>query len=105
LRRGESIGWNGMGLYYPQQESDLTERGLPPVPGLVVDRAIPGTPAAEAGFGQGPVLIVAINGTPVDTTIGSWCAAVGDLEAGETATFTVVVPGAAETQDVEVEFG
>jgi S1-C subfamily serine protease len=105
LRRGNSIGWNGMGLFYPQQEADLAERGLPVVPGLVVDRAVPGTPAAEAGFGQGPVLIVAIDGTPVDTTIGSWCSAVGDLQAGESATFTVVVPGATQTQDVEVSFG
>jgi S1-C subfamily serine protease len=104
LRRGESIAWNGMGFFYPRQESDLTERGLPPVPGLVVERAAPGTPAAEAGFGQGPVLIVAIDGTPVDPTIGSWCAAVGDLQSGQSATFTVVVPGSTQTQDVEVEF-
>jgi hypothetical protein len=50
------------------------------------------------------VLIVAINGTPVDTTIGSWCDTVGGLRTGEAATFRVVVPGATETQDVDVKF-
>jgi S1-C subfamily serine protease len=104
LRRGRSIGWNGMGFFYPQQSSDLTDVGLPDIVGLVVARAAPGTAAAEAGFGQDPVLIVAINGSAIDNTIGSWCGAVGDYEQGESATFTVYVPGAAEPQDVTVEF-
>jgi len=105
LRNGTSIGWNGMGFSYPQQDTDLTDRGFPAIAGLVVERTVPGTAAANAGFGaNNPVLIVAIDGGAIDNTLGSWCRAVGDYEQGQSAVFTVYAQNATETQDVQVPF-
>ena len=104
LSEGHSIAWVGMGFFYPQQESDLTDIGLPAVVGLVIARAVRGTSAAEAGLGQAPALLVGIDGKPIDTTLGSYCKAVGSLEEGASATFTVIVAGSAEAQDVSLTF-
>jgi hypothetical protein len=66
---------------------------------------MPGTAAANAGFtGANSALIVAINGTAIDNTLGSWCSVVGQAKRGETAVLTVYAPNATETQDVEVGF-
>lgn len=105
LRQGGSLGWTGIGIQHPVQESDLTSLGLPPVPGLIVRLAVPGSPAAAAGFGQQPALIVAINGTPMDGSLPTYCRAVGNARRGQTATFTVVRSGSTQPTDVEVGFG
>jgi S1-C subfamily serine protease len=105
LKSGNSIGWNGMGFSYPQQETDLTDRGFPAQAGLVIERAVPGTGAAKAGFGAAnPALAVAIDGTAIDNTLGSYCRAVGTLQKGDTAVFTVYAPNDTQTQDVTVTF-
>jgi S1-C subfamily serine protease len=105
LKAGNSIGWNGMGFSQPQQETDLTDRGFPAQAGLVIERAVPGTGAAKAGFGSAnPALLVAIDGTAIDNTLGSYCRAVGDRVKGDTAVFTVYDPNATETRDVTVTF-
>jgi S1-C subfamily serine protease len=104
LVEGRSVAWTGMGFTYPLQESDYTDRGLPAVPGLIVERAAPGTTAEAAGFGQGPVLVTAINGQTLTPDIRSYCNLTRDLESGDVATFTVYVPGEADPRDVQVEF-
>jgi len=104
LVAGRSIAWTGMGFTYPTQEADLADRGLPVVPGLIVERVVPGTTAEATGFGQGPVLIVAINGQSLTPDIRSYCNLTRDLESGDVATFTIYVPGETDPQDVLVEF-
>jgi S1-C subfamily serine protease len=105
LRTGKSIGWTGMGFDYPVDPASLTDLGLPAdTPGLVVAHVAKGSPAETAGFGQFPVLVLAINGTAVDNTLPSYCRAVRGIESGDTATFTVVAQGDTQTQDIDVEF-
>lgn len=104
LADGRSIAWTGIGFTYPTQESDYTDRGLPAVPGLIVERAVPGTTGEAAGFGQGPVLVAAINGQTLTPDIRSYCNLTRDLESGDVATFTIFVPGEADPRDVPVEF-
>lgn len=103
LAEGRSIAWTGMGFTYPAQETDLTDRGLPVVPGLIVERVVPGTTAEAAGFGQGPVLVAAINGQTLTPDIRSYCNLARDLESGDVATFTIFVPGETDPRDVQVE--
>jgi S1-C subfamily serine protease len=104
LAEGSSIAWTGMGFTYPAQESDYTDRGLPVVPGLIVERVVPGTTGEAAGFGQGPVLVTAINGQTLTPGIQSYCNLTRDLESGDVATFTIYVPGESDPRDVSVEF-
>jgi S1-C subfamily serine protease len=52
LRDGTSLAWTGMGFEYPVFPEDLTSLGLPAQAGLIVRSAVPGTPAAAAGFGS-----------------------------------------------------
>ena len=104
LAVGHSAGWTGMGFFYPADEEDLTELDLPSVAGIVVVSAVPGTPAADAGFGQAPVLLVAIDGQTLTNTLRSYCNLVGDYAQGETARFTVYAQGDEQPQDVDVTF-
>jgi S1-C subfamily serine protease len=106
LRAGRSIGFTGMGFIYATDEEDLDQlaaAGLPAAPGIVVTTAVPGSPAADAGFGQGPVLITAVNGTPMDGSLPAYCSAIGGGEEGSEAVFTVAQPNQAE-RDVTVAF-
>ncbi|MGD9573083.1 MAG: trypsin-like peptidase domain-containing protein [Thermoleophilia bacterium] len=106
LRSGRSIGWTGMGFIHvtdPAEVADqLAAAGLPASPGLVVTTAVPGSPAAEAGFGQGPVLVTAVNGQPMDGSLPSYCAAIGSGESGTDAVFTVAEPNQSVERDVTV---
>jgi len=104
LAEGKSIAWTGMGFTYPTQEADLTDRGLPVLSGLIVERVVPGTTAEAVGFGQGPVLITAINGQTLTPDIRSYCNLTRDLESGDVANFTIFVPGETDPRDVQVEF-
>ena len=104
LAQSHSLAWVGMGFFYPQQASDLTDLGLPGEVGLVIARAVPGTAAANAGLGQAPALLVGIDGKPIDNTLGSYCKAVGSLEEGASATFTIIPAGATGPQDVTLTF-
>ncbi len=106
LRSGRSIGWTGIGFIHvtdpSEVASELASAGLPESPGLVVTSAVPGSPAAEAGFGQQPVLITAINGQPMDGSLPSYCAAIGSGESGTDAVFTVAEPNQSVEKDITV---
>ena len=103
LLDGESLAWTGMSWVYPQGPADVASLDLPDdQPGLVVVGAVPGSNAADAGFGDEPVLITAVNGEPIRNTLNSYCAAAGGTPAGEQMTFTVFQPGDATPQDVRV---
>jgi putative serine protease PepD len=104
LRRGESIGWTGMGIFYPSTVDDLTNLGLPTdQQGMVVTHTVPNTPAAAA-FGQTAMLITAVNGQALDGTLPSYCSAVRNLQSGDTATFTVIPAQQFQAQDIAVQF-
>lgn len=103
LREGRSMAWTGMSLLYPGLDVNPSSVGLPDDPGLIVDHVIPGTAAEDAGFGDTPALITAIDGQELGRGgIPSYCDAVGDAASGDSATFTVTT-GSSE-QDVRVSF-
>jgi len=102
LAAGTSIGWTGMGLE-PADPAVLQRQNLPA--GLVVNNAIPGTPADKAGFGDNKDrLITAVNGRPLDGTIRSYCNIVGNARKGQTAIFTVTNGPGQPFQRVRVPF-
>jgi len=103
LRQGRSIGWAGLGLEFPDQ-GRLAALGLPV--GLLVDHTEAGSPASRvSALNSGTVLLTAINGKPIDTTLKSYCAAVTGIRSGETATLTIV-PGPGQAPlDVPMQFG
>ena len=109
LRSGRSIGYTGMGIVHVTDPSALASQlasaGLPAQAGLVVVNAVPGTPAAAAGFGERPTLITAVNGRPMDGSLPSYCSAISNGEGGSSATFTVAESGSPGTRDVSVDFG
>jgi S1-C subfamily serine protease len=102
LRQGRSWAWNGMAFDFPTPQGQV-DLGLADAPGLVVARAFPGSPAAEAGFGERPALITAIDGKAVDG-LGAYCDAVADARRGDEATFTVEWANEPDTTDVKVAF-
>jgi S1-C subfamily serine protease len=104
LRQGRSLAWTGMGIEHPTQESDLTNLGLPPVPGLIVRLAVPGSPAAAVGLGQRPALVVAVNGAEMNGQLSTYCQAVADARRGDTGTFTVIEAGSNQPRDVDIPF-
>jgi S1-C subfamily serine protease len=104
LTSGESLAWTGMGFAYPTSEQQLTDAGFPPIPGLVVTHAVPGTEAEGAGFGAALALIVGVNGQEIDNTLPSYCEAVGEARSGDAATFSVIEQGSQQPRDVEVRF-
>ena len=103
LAAGRSLGWTGIGFYQPQTTDELASMRLPAQPGLVIAHVVPGTPAADAGLPV-PSLIVAVNGTPLDWTVGSYCRLVGTAKAGETAMLSIVGPGETAPTDFGVGF-
>ncbi len=87
LRTGQSIGWAGFGLDYPDPNA-LQSKGLPP--GLIVNYTEPGSPASQIPvFQNGPVLITSINGHTLDTTLKSYCDAVQGVD-GQSVPVTYV---------------
>jgi S1-C subfamily serine protease len=104
LIEGDSISWTGMGFVFPGPGDDaaLEQIGLPGEDGILVPFAVEGTPAAQAGFGERPVLVVGVNGQRIDASLPSYCDAAGETEAGRQITFTVAQAGGVGTQDVRV---
>lgn len=102
LRAGHSPGWTGMTFDYPSADQ-LAKEKLPP--GLLVTHVVPGTPAARAGFGKQPTLVTAVNGTPIENTLASYCQAVKGLRSGQEAIFTVVRGASPKTEKVRLRFG
>ena len=104
LQDGKSVLWTGMGLEYPTTESELTSLGLPPLNGLIIAGAYPETPAAQAGLGTSPSLLLEVNGVGVDNTLMSYCTATAGAESGQTATLTLVRSGENQARTVGVAF-
>ena len=86
LRTGRSIGWAGMSFEYPSGEGGAA-------PGLLVSAAVAGSTAERAGFGAKPLTVTAVDGTPVDRSLSSWCDAVRDVRSGEWAEVSVTDAG------------
>ena len=84
LRTGKSLGWVGFNLSYPSAE-DLGS--LPP--GVKTSSGVAGTPAASVANGK-TLLIIGVNGKRVSNSLSSYCAAAGNLQSGQEATFTVM---------------
>lgn len=102
LRAGQSMAWAGAGFAFPTSADDLTALALPAQDGIIISHAVPGTSAAEAGLGQQVSLLVAVNGTPIEGFLQSYCDAVGDVASGETMTYSVIQSGTQQTTDVQV---
>lgn len=102
LRAGRSTGWTGMTFDYPTADQ-LEKENLPP--GLLVTHVVPGTPAERAGFGKEPMLVTAVNGTPIENTLASYCQAVRGLRSGGEATFTVVRGDNPKTEKIRLRLG
>ena len=94
LRNGSSRGWTGLGLVFPRAEDDFESLKLPVVAGsIIAEFSVPLTPAANLGLGRASFDIVGVNGTRMDGTLQGYCAVVGNLKAGDTATFNVTLDG------------
>jgi S1-C subfamily serine protease len=105
LRTGRSMGWHGLGyenIVSPDQGEQLRQLGLPVAPGLLVLAATENSPAAAAGFGVRPVLIVEANGRVLDGSTKDFCAALGDPQNATETTLTVVQSGATEPQTITI---
>jgi hypothetical protein len=50
-------------------------------------------------------LLVEVNGRPTGNTLQGWCAATRGLARGQSATLSVVAPGAGKPEPVRVRFG
>ena len=100
LRRGRSMGWIGATFGYPSLQ-DLAGRGLPP--GLWVQGVVAGAGAARAGLADGDY-IVAVDGQPMDGTLGGWCRAAAGIRSGTDAELELADP-AGRTRRVAVRFG
>jgi S1-C subfamily serine protease len=100
LRGGKSQGWAGFGLAFPTKAERARLR-LPE--GVVATPAVPGTPAENAGF-RGGGLLVSINGTKLDSTLQSYCDAVRSVESGKTATVEVITKAGGKSRQMAVKF-
>jgi serine protease Do len=101
LRAGHSTGWTGMTFDYPSADQ-LDQEKLPP--GLLVTHVVAGSPAERAGFGKEPMLVTAVDGTPIENTLASYCQAVKGIRSGQQATFTVVRGDSPKTEKIRVRF-
>ena len=97
LRTGRSIGWAGMGFEYPSAEG-----GAPA--GLLVSAAVAGSGAERAGFGSKPLTVTAVEGTPVDRSLASWCDAVRGVRSGEWAKVSVTDADGRASRELRVRF-
>ena len=97
LREGRSIGWAGMSFEYPSGEGAIA-------PGLLVSGAVPGSAAERAGFGRKPLVITAVDGTPVDRSLASWCDAVRGVSSGELASVSVTDTTGRAARELRVRF-
>jgi S1-C subfamily serine protease len=105
LAAGKSLGWFGTDMLIEYVTAEEKSRlGLPDLPGIVVDAAVPGTSGARAGFGTTPLLVVAVDGRQLSPPLLSWCAAAGTKTEGDRAVLSVVRSGETEPRELEVEF-
>jgi putative serine protease PepD len=99
LRDGRSRAWFGAGLITPPP-AVLRREGLPG--GMLVTTAQEGTSAQRLRLEE--VLITAIDGNRVTSSLASYCHAVGDVESGDELDVTVIAGPGREEQTVAVEF-
>jgi S1-C subfamily serine protease len=97
FRAGHSRAWFGAGLLTPPPGVLRRER-LPD--GMLATGAAEGTSAEKLRLEE--VLITAIDGKPVGSTLASYCSAVGDARSGDTLDVTVVVGPSGRRQTVSV---
>ena len=97
LKTGKSLGWVGINFGYPTAAELQAEGGS----GLKVLGAVQGSPAAKAGLKSGEY-VAGVNGTQIQNTIASWCAAAAPLQSGQTATLTVLNPESGKTRTVDL---
>ena len=92
-------GWLGVEVQAitPEMAASFGSKDLK---GAIVANIVPGGPAAKAGFHQGD-LVVAINGSSVDNS-RDLTRRVAALQAGTTATFTVVREGSKQQLTAKV---
>ncbi len=98
FRDGRSRAWFGAGLLTPPP-AILRRQQLPP--GMLVTAAQEGTSADELRLEQ--VLITAIGGEAVESSLASYCSAVGDAESGDELDVTVISGPSRREQTVRVE--
>src|SRR4051812_366975 len=84
LRTGKSLGWAGFNMTYP----DTKELGALPT-GVKTSAGVAGTPAAAVADGK-KLLIIGVNGKRIANSLAAYCGAAGNLQSGQTATFTVM---------------
>jgi S1-C subfamily serine protease len=99
FRDGRSRAWFGAGLLTPPPGILARER-LPE--GMLVTAAQDGTSAQALRLEE--VLLTAIGGRPVGSSLASYCDAVGDVESGEELDLTVIAGPSGREQTVAVEF-
>jgi serine protease Do len=99
LREGRSRAWFGAGLLTPPPGILQRER-LPA--GMLATTAQDGTSADELRLEE--VLITAIDGERVRSSLASYCRAAGDVESGESRDITVIAGPGGREQTVSVEF-
>ena len=64
---------------------------------------MPGTPAARAGLGDSGELLAGVDGTPLASTLSSYCAAVAGRSRGQQLKLTLARPGGGKPREVTVE--
>ena len=99
LRQGRSIGWVGFGFGYPTDQV-LAGQRLPP--GLFVEHVAEGSPAARAGLGDERPLLVEVDGRPIDNSLQSYCAALGEARSGQQVRLGLLSPGSRRPRNVSV---
>jgi S1-C subfamily serine protease len=99
LRDGRSRAWFGAGLLTPPP--GILEREQLPA-GMLATAAQDGTSAEALRLEE--VLITAVGGRPVGSSLASYCDAVGDVESGEELDITVIAGPGGQEQTVPVEF-
>jgi S1-C subfamily serine protease len=98
FREGRSRGWFGAGLLTPPP--GVLERARLPG-GMFVTSAQDGTSAADLRLEQ--VLITAVDGKRVTSSLASYCRAAGDAESGDELELTVIARPNGREQTVPVE--
>jgi serine protease DegQ len=99
FRDGRSRAWFGAGLLTPPP-GILHRRGLPA--GMLVTAAQEGTIAEKLRLEE--VLLTAIDGKRVRSSLASYCRAVGGVRSGDELELTVFVGPGRKPQTVRVEF-
>src|SRR5829696_4890043 len=98
FRDGRSRAWFGAGLLTPPP-AILRRESLPA--GVLVTSAQDGTSAADLRLEQ--VLITAIDGRPLKSSLASYCEAVGDAASGDELDLTVIAGPRGREQTVPVK--